>query len=139
MGRPYGSRTILIICGALAILLGALAAVQYRWSARVAAADAQREKEHLQAAATLFSQEFNTVAAQAVTFLQNDGAAAVKSGSPLTGVPKLLGDDHGAGNDDLDGGFQEPLQVVPFPNTVIREPGRPHLAQQICLDLVEGH
>ncbi len=92
MGRPYGSRTILIICGALAILLGALAAVQYRWSARVAAADAQREKEHLQAAATLFAQEFNTVAAHAVTFLQNDGAAAVKSGSPLTGVPKLLGD-----------------------------------------------
>jgi two-component system, OmpR family, sensor histidine kinase SenX3 len=92
MGRPYGSRTILIICGALVILLGALAAVQYRWSARVAAADAQREKEHLQAAATLFAEEFNTAAAQAVTFLQNDGAAAVKSGSPLVGAPKLLGD-----------------------------------------------
>lgn len=92
MGKPYGSRTLLAICGALVVLLGALAAVQYRWSARVASADAQREREHLDAAALLFASEFNAIATQAMVFLQNDAWSAVQSGASLTSVPKLLGE-----------------------------------------------
>src|SRR5579863_3917848 len=90
MGKPYGSRTLLAICGALVVLLGVLGGVQYRWSARVAAADAQREREHLDAAALLFTSEFNRIATQAMVFLQNDAWAALQSGAPLTPVPKLL-------------------------------------------------
>jgi signal transduction histidine kinase len=91
MGTSFGSRTLLTICGALVVLLGALAAVQYRWSTRVAAADVQREKEHLDSAASLFGSEFNGIAAQAMQFLQNDAHAALQSGERLTGVPKLIG------------------------------------------------
>ncbi len=90
MGGSFGSRTLLAVCGALAILLAALAAVQYRWSTRVAAADAQREKEHLDSAASLFANEFNSVAGQATAFLQNDAWAAIQSREKLTGVPKLI-------------------------------------------------
>jgi two-component system sensor histidine kinase SenX3 len=92
MGRPYGSRTLLAICGALAVLLTALGVVQYRWSTRVAAADAQREREHLTSAAALFANEFNGLAGQAMAFLQNNARAAVQSGERLTAVPKLIGE-----------------------------------------------
>jgi two-component system sensor histidine kinase SenX3 len=92
MARQYGSRMLLATCVALAVLLAALAAVQYRWSARVASADAQREREHLYAAAALFTSEFNGIATQAMMFLQNDAWAAIESGKPLAGVPKLLGE-----------------------------------------------
>ncbi len=90
MGRSFGSRTLIAICVALVGLLAALAALQYRWSARVAAADAQREREHLDSAATLFAGEFNGVARQAAQFLQNDARAALRSGKPLAGIPKLI-------------------------------------------------
>ncbi len=83
MGRPFGFRTLLAICGALA-------AMQYRWSTRVAAADVQREKEHLDSAASLFASEFNGLAAQAMQFLESDAHAALRSGERLTGVPKLI-------------------------------------------------
>ena len=92
MARPYGSRTLLAICVALILLLGALAAVQYQWSTRVAAADAQREREHLNSSAALFAGDFNTLARQAVSFLQNSAWGALQSGAPLTGVPKLIGE-----------------------------------------------
>jgi two-component system sensor histidine kinase SenX3 len=92
MGRFFGSRTLLIICGALLILLSALlGSVQYRWSARVAAADAQREKEHLDAAASLFASDFNAVIGQTLAFLQNEAWAALRTGEPLQGMPKLIG------------------------------------------------
>jgi two-component system, OmpR family, sensor histidine kinase SenX3 len=92
MGRQFGSRTLLAICAIMAVLLAALAAVQYRWSTRVAAADAQREKEHLDSAAALFGSRFNAIATQARTFLQNDARTALESGQRLTGVPKLIGE-----------------------------------------------
>jgi hypothetical protein len=92
MGRPHGSRTLLAVSGALAILLAALAVVQYRWSTRVAAADRQRETEHLESAASLFANEFNGIAGQAAEFLQNDGWAALRSGDRLAPVPKLIGE-----------------------------------------------
>ena len=85
-----GYRALLAICGAFIVLLAALAVVQYRWSTRVAAADAQREKEHLESAASLFANEFNGVAARAMQFLQNDAPAAMQSGAPITRVPKLI-------------------------------------------------
>lgn len=90
MGRLHGSRTLIVVCGALAVLLGALAVVQFRWSSRVAAADAEREKEHLQAAASLFAAEFNGEAQRTVTFLERDAWNALQSGRPLSAVPKLL-------------------------------------------------
>ena len=76
----------------LAVLLGALAAVQYRWSTRVAAADAEREREHLDSAASLFASEFNDVVRHTASFLGNDARAALESGQRLTGVPKLIGE-----------------------------------------------
>lgn len=90
MSKPFGSRTLLIICGALMILLAALAAVQYRWSTRVAAADAQREKEHLDSAAELFASDFNSIAGQAMQFLADDARGALESGTRVTAVPKLI-------------------------------------------------
>jgi two-component system, OmpR family, sensor histidine kinase SenX3 len=92
MGRPYGSRTTILICCALAILLGRLAVLQYRWATGLATADTQREKEHLDSAASLFANEFNGMAAKAGAFLQNDASWAVQSGDRLTGVPKLIGE-----------------------------------------------
>lgn len=92
MGRLFGSRMLLAICGALALLLAALAVVQYRWSTRVAAADAQREKEHLASAAFLFANQFDGVAGQAVDFLQNTAWPALQAGQPLSDVPKLIGE-----------------------------------------------
>src|SRR5215813_8086092 len=92
MRRTLSSRTLLIICCALAGLLALLAVVQYRWSTRVAAADFQREKEHLDSSATLFASEFNKSAAQTLLFLQNDAWAAVKANEPLTGVPRIIGE-----------------------------------------------
>jgi len=90
MGRLFGSRTLLLLCAVLMILLAALAAVQHRWSTRVAAADAQREKEHLEAAATVFADRFNDVAAQAAQFLGRDARAALESGARVTALPKLI-------------------------------------------------
>src|SRR5258708_12984858 len=92
MKRTFSSRTLLIICCALAGMLALRAVVQYRWSTRVAAADFQREKEHLDSAASLFSSEFNETAGQAMLFLQNDAWAAVKSGERLAAVPKKIGE-----------------------------------------------
>ncbi len=92
MRRPYGSRMLLVVSGALAVLLAALAIVQYRWSTRVAAADAQREREHLDSASSLFATEFNGIAGQAAEFLQNDAWAALRSNEHLTKVPKLIGE-----------------------------------------------
>lgn len=89
MGR-FGSRALLATCLALVLLLAALAVVQYRWSTRVAAADAQREKEHLESSASLFANQFNALAAQALDFLQNDGGTALRSGTPLAQPPKLI-------------------------------------------------
>lgn len=66
MHRPFGFRFLIIVCIALAVLLAAVALVQYRWSKRVAAADAQREREHLETSAALFATQFNRAAIDAV-------------------------------------------------------------------------
>lgn len=92
MHLRFGFRSLIAICGALALLLGVLAFVQYRWSKRVAAADAQREREHLETSAALFATQFNRVAVDTVEFLQNDAQSAVKSGKRLTSVSKVIGE-----------------------------------------------
>ena len=92
MRRPYGSRMLLVVSCALAILLAGLAIVQYRWSARVAAADAEREKEHLNSALALFATEFNGLATQAMSFLENQARTALQSAQPLPALPKLIGE-----------------------------------------------
>jgi signal transduction histidine kinase len=90
MGRVFSSRVLLAACGALMVLLAALAVLQYRWSARVAAADARRETESLESAAALFTKEISGVIAQATVFLQEDAWAAMSAGKPVRGVPDLL-------------------------------------------------
>ena len=92
MARSFGSRTLLAICGALAVLLAVLATVQYQWSTRVAAADAQREKEHLDSAASLFANEFNAEVGQAADWMQNEVRGAQQSGQRLASRPKLIGE-----------------------------------------------
>ncbi|HEX3878064.1 MAG TPA: HAMP domain-containing sensor histidine kinase [Bryobacteraceae bacterium] len=92
MDRPLGSRVLIAVCGALAILLAALGVVQYRWSTRVAAADVQRETEHLNTAAALFASDFNRQASSVTQFLQNDAWSAYQSHQPLTRLPKLISD-----------------------------------------------
>lgn len=89
MGR-FGSRALAAVLAVMAVLLGALAVVQYRWSARVAAADAQREREHLDTAAALFASEFNREAGQASAFLQNEAWTALQAGRPIGTLPKLI-------------------------------------------------
>ena len=86
----FGSRALLTLSAALVLLLGVLAVVQYRWSTRVAAADTQREKEHLDSAASLFAADFDRIVAEAVEFLQNDAWPALEANTPLHDVPKLI-------------------------------------------------
>jgi two-component system sensor histidine kinase SenX3 len=90
MHLRLGFRTLIAVCVTLALLLGALAFVQYRWAKRVAAADLQREREHLNASATLFVTRFNRNIADAVGFMQNDAQNAWSSHTPLPTLPKLL-------------------------------------------------
>src|SRR5512142_1551149 len=90
MQRSIGTRTLVATCSAFAILLAALAVVQYRWSTRVASADAQREREHLETAASLFANEFNDAVGQALEFSQDDAQRALKSGERLPAPPKVI-------------------------------------------------
>lgn len=91
MGKSLSNRALIMACCVFVALLAVLAVVQYQWSARVTAADAQREREHLNSSAQLFANEFNGIAAKAVQFLQNEANAAIRSGEPVTGVPRLIG------------------------------------------------
>ena len=90
MHLRFGFRTLIAICVALAILLGVVAFVQYRWSKRVAAADIQREREHLNVSASLFVTRFNRNITDAVSFLQNDAQTTWSSGAPLPALPKIV-------------------------------------------------
>jgi len=90
MHLRFGFRTLIAICVTLAILLGVVAFVQYRWSKRVAVADLQREREHLDTSAALFATHFNRNIADAVGFLQNDAQTALSTGAPLPSFPRLL-------------------------------------------------
>ncbi|QOY88356.1 sensor histidine kinase [Paludibaculum fermentans] len=92
MGRSFSSRALVAVSSVLAFLLVGLAVLQYQWSGRISAADAQREREHLNSAAQLFASEFNGVVSQSVRFLQNEANTALRSGAPLTGTPKLIGE-----------------------------------------------
>jgi signal transduction histidine kinase len=92
MGRRFGSRTLLATGAVLAVLLAALAIVQYRWSTRVAAADAEREREHLDSAASLWASEFNDIVRQTASDLENYARTALESGQRLTVVPKPIGE-----------------------------------------------
>ncbi len=92
MGRSFSSRALVAFSSVLAFLLVGLAVLQYQWSGRISAADAQREREHLNSAAQLFASEFNGVVSQSVRFLQNEANTALRSGAPLTGTPKLIGE-----------------------------------------------
>ncbi|HXS93652.1 MAG TPA: HAMP domain-containing sensor histidine kinase [Candidatus Limnocylindrales bacterium] len=73
-------------------MLGAITAVQYQWSGRVAAAEVQREKEHLDSAASLFASQFNEVVSQAAQFLRQNAWAAIERGEKLASTPELVGE-----------------------------------------------
>jgi len=90
MRRSFGSRALLNVSFVLVTLLAVLMVVQYRWSTRVAAADTQREKEHLDSAALLFANEFDDLVAQTIGVLQERARPALQTKAPLTGVPKLI-------------------------------------------------
>ena len=64
MVREFSSPVLLAVGAVMVISTATLGILQYRWSERVAAADAQREKEHLESAATLFAKQLDTVAAR---------------------------------------------------------------------------
>jgi signal transduction histidine kinase len=90
MHLRFGFRTLIAICVSVAILLGVVAFVQYRWSKRVVAADIQREREHLETSSALFATRFNRNIADTIGFLQNDAQTAWSTGAPLPSLPKLL-------------------------------------------------
>ncbi|MEZ2348293.1 sensor histidine kinase [Terriglobus sp. RCC_193] len=92
MHLRFGFRTLIAICVTLAILLGVVAFVQYRWSKRVLTADLQREREHLDLSASLFASRFNRNIADAVSFLQNDAQTAWTTNAPLPSLPRLVKD-----------------------------------------------
>ena len=92
MQSPFSSRAFTAMIAALAALLVALAVIQYRWTARVAAADEQREREHLESSAALVSNEFNTMIMKVMEFAQNDAWAAFQSGQKPSAVPKIIGE-----------------------------------------------
>jgi len=75
----------------LAVLI-LLTVAQFHWAERMAAADAQREREHLDTATSLFASEFKGIAGEAMRFLENDAWNALQSGERLAGVPKLIGE-----------------------------------------------
>ncbi len=92
MQRPISSRILVAICATFAILLATLAVVQYRWSTRVAAADAQREREHLDTAASLFANQFNEATLSVIQFMQSDAQRAMRANTPLPSPPKMVSD-----------------------------------------------
>ncbi|WP_321471211.1 HAMP domain-containing sensor histidine kinase [uncultured Paludibaculum sp.] len=92
MSKSFSTRAFVGVCCVLVGLLTGFAIVQYQWSARVSAADTQREREHLNSAGQLFASEFNRIVSHAARFLQSEANAAVRSGAPLTGTPKLIGE-----------------------------------------------
>lgn len=90
MHLRFGFRTLIAICATLAILLGVVAWMQYRWSKRVVTADLQREREHIDLSASLFASRFNRNIADTVSFLQNDAQTAWTTNTPLPALPKLV-------------------------------------------------
>jgi two-component system, OmpR family, sensor histidine kinase SenX3 len=90
--RGLSDRLLLFVCAVLVFLVGVLAVVQYRWSARVASADAQREREHLETSATLFATKFNGIAARAIEFVQNEAWNSHQTGAAVTNVPRIIGE-----------------------------------------------
>jgi signal transduction histidine kinase len=92
MERRRASRVLIAVSFALAALLTVLAVVQYRWATRVAEADVQRTKAHLDSAAALFARDFNLRLSETYVYLQNQGAQALDAGKPLQGAPRMAGD-----------------------------------------------
>ncbi len=92
MDRASNSRALIAVSCALAVLLGVMAVLQYRWATRVADADAQRTKANLESAASLLTREFDLKLGQLYSHLQNAGADAVDSRRPLENLPPLIQD-----------------------------------------------
>jgi signal transduction histidine kinase len=89
MGLWLSFRALVAISVTLAVLLAALAVVQYRWSGRVAAADAQREREYLESSMALFAGEANQALGNAAQYLQLV-AGGTRAGNTVFPPPLLL-------------------------------------------------
>lgn len=90
MDRASNSRALIAVSCALAVLLGVMAVMQYRWATRVAEADAQRTKANLESAASLLAREFDLKLSQLYSHLQFTGPDAVDSHKPLANLPPLI-------------------------------------------------
>jgi hypothetical protein len=90
MSLRFGRRTLTAICVPLAIFLGIMAVMPYRWARRVAAADVQREREHLATSAALFVTHFNRNIAAVVGYLGDDVQTAVVDRGPVSAPPRIV-------------------------------------------------
>ncbi|MDQ6759382.1 MAG: HAMP domain-containing histidine kinase [Acidobacteriota bacterium] len=74
MQHTYGSHLLLSVSSLLAVLLLALAVIQYRWAGRLAVAEAERTATQLRSAAELFARDFDLRLAQTYVVLQTQAA-----------------------------------------------------------------
>ena len=86
MRNNYGSRLLLAVSSLLAILLLALAVIQYRWAGRLAAADAEHTTAQLRSAAGLFARDFDLRLAQVYVALQTRRVLQGDPSAPLTAL-----------------------------------------------------
>ena len=70
----HGPRLLLAVSCILAVLLLALAVIQYHWAGRLAAAEAERASAQLRSSAGLFARDFDLRLAQTYVALQTEAA-----------------------------------------------------------------
>lgn len=90
----HGSRLLLAVSCILAVLLLALAVIQYRWAGRLAEAEAERASAQLRSSAGLFARDFDLRLAQTYVALQTEAAlqGAHSHQPPALNRPPLIQD-----------------------------------------------
>lgn len=87
--QRYSSRLLVAVSAVLSALLIALAVIQYRWAGRVAQADLERTRNHLQSSAALFAREFNLALVEAYVFFQSQAGDSETPPAPLAHMADL--------------------------------------------------
>src|SRR5690348_8227400 len=92
--QRYGSRLLLAVSLLLSVLLITLAVIQYRWAGRVAQADLERTRNHLQSSAKLFVRDFDLQLVQMYVFFQSEAENLVPTVTfaHMTDVPRIAKD-----------------------------------------------
>ena len=90
----HGPRLLLAVSCILAVLLLALAVIQYRWAGRLAEAEAERASAQLQSSAGLFARDFDLRLAQTYVALQSEAAlqGTQSDQPPALNRPSLIQD-----------------------------------------------